>query len=374
MSRNSFDGLDWINFKASGLDFVETESKTGRFIGVSIVFHATLFILTSLVVIPALEPKKFETVSFDLMEAGSAPAATSVANPISTPVSQPAPAKVARPVSIASPTVKIKSAAKSSPRVLSEKGKQPKAIAKVVSKIVAPVSEVSVPQTIDDITSPQLDEEAIRSAPIGSIDDKDFTKDFDAIDSTSKKQIALAQMQLAAQTSEVETETNKSLGAAAAANKMEMESLGLAAAALRAKNQKNSLHQAVAARGYGQGQGEGQGEGLGAGHGQGPIVIRPIQDLRQLPGNPRPEYSAEERLKGNQGRAIFLAYVSKAGRLSEFKLSQSTGYRNLDYKTLAALKQWKFFPGQEGWVEIPIQWDLRGGAQEKPTLLRRTNI
>lgn len=337
MSRNSFDGLDWINFKASGLDFVETESKTGRFIGVSIVFHATLFILTSLVVIPALEPKKYETVSFDLMEAGSAPAATSVANPISTPVSQPAPAKV-------------------------------------VSKVVAPVSEVSVPQTIDDITSPQLDEEAIRSAPIGAIDDKDFTKDFDAIDSTSKKQIALAQKQLAAQTSEVETETNKSLGAAAAANKMEMESLGLAAAALRAKNQKNSLHQAVAARGYGQGQGEGQGEGLGAGHGQGPIVIRPIQDLRQLPGNPRPEYSAEERLKGNQGRAIFLAYVSKAGRLSEFKLSQSTGYRNLDYKTLAALKQWKFFPGQEGWVEIPIQWDLRGGAQEKPTLLRRTNI
>lgn len=366
MSQNSFDGLDWINFKASGLDFVETKSKTGRFIGVSIAFHSALFLLTSLIVIPVLEPKKFETVSFDLMEAGSAPATTSVVDSDNQ--------KTASPVAVAPPIVKTKPAIKSSTLGLSEKSKPAKAVAKVLA---APVAEVSVPQSLEDIAAPQLDEEAISSAPIGVIDDKDFSEEIMAINATGKKQIALAQKQLADQASEVENETNKSLGAATVANKMEMESLGLAAAALRAKNQKNSLHHPVESRGSGQGYGNGLVSGRGQGVGQGSIgtvVIRPIQDLRQLPGNPRPEYSAEERLNGNQGRATFLAYVSKAGRLTEFKLAQSTGYRNLDLKTLTALKQWKFYPGQEGWVEIPIQWDLRGGVQEKPTLLRRTNI
>ena len=90
-----------------------------------------------------------------------------------------------------------------------------------------------------------------------------------------------------------------------------------------------------------------------------------------MPGNPRPQYSNDERMRRDQGQVIFYAYISTAGNPSQFKLAQSTGFRNLDGKTLAALKKWRFYPGQEGWVELPFKWDIKGGVQEMPTLLRR---
>jgi len=99
--------------------------------------------------------------------------------------------------------------------------------------------------------------------------------------------------------------------------------------------------------------------------------LRSLAQLRQKPGNPRPQYDPQERLKGHNGAVIFKAFVTIDGNLTEFKMLQSTGYKNLDFKTLKALKQWKFYPGQEGWVELPFQWDLKGGTQEMPALLRR---
>ena len=68
---------------------------------------------------------------------------------------------------------------------------------------------------------------------------------------------------------------------------------------------------------------------------------------------------------------MFYAYVNKDGSLSQFKLGKSTGYRNLDGKTLAALKKWKFYPGQEGWVEMPFKWALSGEAMEAGGQLRK---
>jgi TonB family protein len=99
--------------------------------------------------------------------------------------------------------------------------------------------------------------------------------------------------------------------------------------------------------------------------------VRSLDQLRQMPGNPRPQYELEERLKGHQGAVIFRAYVTTEGQLQEFKLVQSSGHRNLDGKTLKALKQWRFFPGQAGWVELPFDWNLKGGPQEMPAFLRR---
>lgn len=98
--------------------------------------------------------------------------------------------------------------------------------------------------------------------------------------------------------------------------------------------------------------------------------IRGIQDLRQKPGNKRPQYDSEDRFLGRQGQVVFKAYVTKDGSLTQFAILKSSGHRNLDYKTLKALKEWKFYPGQEGLVEIPFQWDLKGGPQEMATGLR----
>lgn len=100
-------------------------------------------------------------------------------------------------------------------------------------------------------------------------------------------------------------------------------------------------------------------------------IVRKLEDLRQKPGNPRPSYDVSDRMNGLSGTIIVNAYVTKEGNLTLFRLIQSTGHRNLDRKTLAALKDWKFYPGQEGWVELPFKWDLKGGVQQKPTLLQR---
>jgi TonB family protein len=109
----------------------------------------------------------------------------------------------------------------------------------------------------------------------------------------------------------------------------------------------------------------GSAEGTGSGD------VRTLSELKQIPGNQRPQYDSEDRFKGRQGEVAFLAYVSPEGRLTEFKILQSSGHRELDAKTLKAIRDWKFYPGQEGWVEIPFKWDLKGGPQEMPTGLRR---
>lgn len=119
------------------------------------------------------------------------------------------------------------------------------------------------------------------------------------------------------------------------------------------------------------GTGAVKAEPQGAVLAQTPIAVRALEDLKQMPGNERPHYDLQDRLQKRQGTVQFLAYISKDGRPVKFKLDKSTGFRELDGKTLAALKKWKFYPGQEGWVEIPFVWDLTGDAKEFPTGLRR---
>lgn len=102
--------------------------------------------------------------------------------------------------------------------------------------------------------------------------------------------------------------------------------------------------------------------------------IRQLEQLKQRPGNKKPSYDKDDRLRGRQGKVSLLAYISRDGRPVQFKMLQSSGHRSLDLKTLAAVRTWRFYPGQEGWVEIPIQWDLRGGPQEAPATLRRQGI
>lgn len=99
--------------------------------------------------------------------------------------------------------------------------------------------------------------------------------------------------------------------------------------------------------------------------------VRALSELRQRPGNRKPMYDIEDRKSGRQGLVVFLAYIKSDGAPGEFQLLASSGHRSLDAKTLKAIKSWKFQPGQEGWVEIPFQWDLKGGAQEAPATLRR---
>lgn len=98
--------------------------------------------------------------------------------------------------------------------------------------------------------------------------------------------------------------------------------------------------------------------------------VRALEDLRQRPGNKKPEYDQQDRFHQLQGEILFRAYVTKEGTLTQIKPVKLTGHRSLDLKTLKAIKEWKFYPGQEGWVEIPYVWSLKGEPQEMPGGLR----
>jgi TolA protein len=139
-----------------------------------------------------------------------------------------------------------------------------------------------------------------------------------------------------------------------------------AEAAAAEKEKQEALAAAETAKASGEGDAQ-KNAGPGAQAGE----VRALEQLRQMPGNPKPSYSEDERLQGHQGMIVFQAFVTQEGQLTNFKLLKSTGHKNLDAKTLKALKQWKFYPGQEGWVELPFDWNLKGGPQEMPTYLRR---
>ncbi len=100
-----------------------------------------------------------------------------------------------------------------------------------------------------------------------------------------------------------------------------------------------------------------------------PGFIR-VEDLRAMPGNRLPRYDTEERLHGHQGLVVIHARVLKSGKLAQVQLARSSGFENLDQKTLNAVRDWKFYPGTEAMVEIPMEWTLSGGAEAAPSRLR----
>lgn len=100
--------------------------------------------------------------------------------------------------------------------------------------------------------------------------------------------------------------------------------------------------------------------------------IKSLEQIRQRAGNPKPRYDRDERLRGDKGTVVFKAYINQAGQPVKIEKITSSGHPNLDTKSLVALEKWKFEPGQEGWVEVPFKWDLKGDSQEIGGSLRRS--
>lgn len=238
--------------------------------------------------------------------------------------------------------------------------------------------------SLDDIEKPTLAEVSHEEAPTESQEDlkAEINEKSALAEKAEAEQLALAQKQIQddikqkeleleaqaekaqqklAEEQKIAEEQAKKKAEAAAALAATQET---AAANARAQADAEALASKSAEKGSGQdAQTSAPAETVGE--------LRSLAQLRQKPGNPRPQYDPQERLQGHNGAVIFKAFVTSDGNLTEFKMLQSTGYKNLDFKTLKALKQWKFYPGQEGWVELPFQWDLKGGPQEMPALLRR---
>ncbi len=407
-------------FKLSNKDFQPSKKpdklqpeRTGRFLATSVLIHGLFVLIAFAASLEMFEDKKNEPVEIELLSSG--PATTTEAT---TPAA-PAPVVAAAPTKAAEDDVVLPAkpvAAMAKPVTPAPVPKASKPVAKATpaprqtQPTIAPVkvaaakvqtyqteSPVVLPESVDDIQAPQLAEAT--TAPINPNeinDDEDLKKDFAKVDHHQKKQVLALAQDLDAQNKEALSETEKAADQAAQENEVDGEKIAAfnasqrardaqaiaaadageraaaAKAALLAKEaraaQAANAAAAAAAAEAAQKKAEQESAGNGAGI---PTGIRDAQDLRQRPGNPLPRYDQNERLLGHQGNVVFLAYVTPEGVPTQFRLSASTGFKNLDGKTLKALKQWRFYPGQEGWVEMTFNWNLKGGPQEMPGLLKR---
>lgn len=263
----------------------------------------------------------------------------------------------------------------------------PKANPKVNSHLSHGSPTYSGPTNIDDIDMPELTQvssEDISDNTHSSLSFDEIKKSFDEIDDQDSKKIVainnefehLSSEELASIDKQNENikEQNASLDGLVFRRKSELaqekRNLGIQKqkAMLASKSSGDYSSSSNERKEAGQGSGDNQNNAKGAGTAG---EIRKLEDLRQVPGNLKPEYDTEDRVQGLSGNIVVYGYVTKSGTISSFKLIQSTGHRSLDQKTLNALKRWRFYPGQDGWVELPFKWDLKGGVQQRPTLLKR---
>lgn len=360
----------------------EVKSKAPSFLTLSATVHALCFLMISALSIPLITKESPEIVQFELEEPlqnsmpslgenipatkGSAAEAAEVAPPrpvIAEQLPEKAlPAKAmaaAKPISAPSP-VKASSS-------VSE-----------VSAQTPPQAVAQEPLAVPDLETPELDglKEAQTLAAALSpsqVSEENIETDLeqDLIAEAPLKEMPAA---FALKQENTDLESMHAIQDLQAREKAEIANLQ--ASALRsAENAAVAQKAASTSTGAGAIQGQGQGnngEDKAASALAGtPTGVRSLDQLRQMPNNPKPYYDREERRRGDQGTVKFVAFINKLGKPENFKLIQSSGYANLDKKTLSALKNWRFYPGQEGWVELPFKWDLQGGVQEDGGFLRR---
>jgi TonB family protein len=127
--------------------------------------------------------------------------------------------------------------------------------------------------------------------------------------------------------------------------------------------------QVSAASGTGHtGAGDGGGTALGVPNG---AMIRDAGKLMARPGNPNPVYPQADRLNRREGVNSIIGRVQPDGSVSQVFLERSSGSAQMDQAAMKAFKQWKFMPGQEGFVRQPFRFQLVGEAQDINGQLRR---
>lgn len=397
------------------------ESKTSRFVTLSAIIHAGAIAAITLLSVPLVEQIKTETITIELEEPltpivrakGANVPATQGGVPVA--ITTPAVEELkdvggADDIVVAKPLPPAKPLAKTQAKAAPAKPAVPKAALPSKSSSQArasglaartPIQAVPVPASLDDIEAPELNTGDLASAPIASDLNEDFSDDFEKIDSSHSQALMNEKAEFEKMAASLSSEQDEQLSALDEAQKEEDARLAALQDNIRQKNEQAiasalAAEKAAALRAAqaaaleeeknkksgigGSGDGSGMGTGAGAGNNgsseQGsqlagiPSGVRSLEQLRQMPGNPRPQYDRQERLLRHQGAVAFLAYINKQGYVSKFRMLKSTGYKNLDGKTLAALKKWRFYPGQEGWVELPFLWDLKGGVQEAGGRLR----
>ena len=333
-----------INKEISDLDLsspiLDERKSASRFIITSGLVHiiaATAILITNH--IPQNEIEK-ELVEIDF----SAPAEMN-----SAPEQAALPEQVATLAAVQTVTPETAKTPKANEPVIETSAMIPEPQQDLVQKAVENPPQPT-PKPIPVLTQKQIapTQKAVVAA---NLNPQDLDQELDQVDEQNNKDLLAAADQIKADTQQAEEALDQS--AELAAQKI--------------KNEEQAAAEKLAAATKTQ---EGSGE-KNVGPGEISTEVRALDQLRQMPGNPKPLYDSQERLRGDKGVVVFQAFVTQEGLLKDFKLLKSSGHRNLDAKTLKALKQWKFYPGQEGEVELPFDWSLKGGPQEMPAFLRR---
>lgn len=379
---------------------------------ISICLHVGLFIAALMVTPPLLEKLEDKQITVELIEPEmpieskplpqvAAPQANDMTEQASAPEQQQAiPAQAAAPETAEVAEV-VKAPMKKAQVTKVTKAKSPvvkiKAASraeKIVQASAAPSrAGVVVPETLDDIESSDLDYDSVALTQAGSLNESELDNEFSKVDKKSEAALIAQKSAFDSDLKNAEESSEKELAGIENENKENAKAMSDALNQTRSKNAavlakirageqaaenerlaregaekaaRDAAARAASAKAASKVGGNGNNT-FGAANGK----VRSIENLRQVPGNPKPSYNMDERFQKQQGTVVFQAYVTPQGALEQFKLLQSTGHRNLDGKTLAALKKWKFYPGQQGWVEIPQTWNLKGEAEEMPTTLRR---
>lgn len=388
----------------------QTNSQdSSKYFGWSLILHTALVIGSFFVTAPLLENLKKEPITIEIVDTKpevpkpvvrilqapqgkKIPATMGAMRQNSPRPSAPMDSEIAE--TIKAPVAKAKSSMSKMAKMKTFTGQGKVAIKTAKSA----VSRAGVPETLEDIPAPELDFDGVVAAQQGKLGDNEFESEFKKVDRSNAVAILAQKAELDNETKQIADEEDAALKELEDNNQAQARAMEDALKATRTKNAA-TLAQVKAAEFAAAEKAAKQAELLrqtqatnavaagkaAAGRGSGstganktsealsgePDGVRSLDQLRQIPGNPKPQYSIDERLRREQGMVAFHAYISKSGLPTNFRIMKSTGFRNLDGKTLAALKKWKFYPGQEGWVEIPFKWDIKGGVQEMPTLLRR---
>ncbi len=82
-------------------------------------------------------------------------------------------------------------------------------------------------------------------------------------------------------------------------------------------------------------------------------------------GNPPPRYPATARRRGIEGTVLVRLRVDQQGRVLAAEVLRSSGSKLLDAAAIAALRRWRFTPGQdqkgavESTVTVPVEFALQ---------------
>lgn len=357
----------------------EAKSKAPSFLTLSATVHALCFLMISALSIPLITKETPELIQFELEEQRQSampslgediPATRgSSSNEHNSASSEPAIAEQI-PAKVSSPKAAV--AAKSS-SVSTSQALPISAVESTQAPLQAIAQEtVSIPE----LETPELDglKEAQTLAATTPLQAQENIENGLEQDLTTQAPSQETPVGFTLEQEDTELESLQAIEALQSREKAEIANLK-ASALQSAENAAIAQKAASTSNGVGAVAGQGLGNNgedktssalAGTPHG-----VRSLDQLRQMPNNPKPYYDREERRRGDQGTVKFVAFINKLGKPENFKLIQSSGYENLDKKTLAALKNWRFYPGQEGWVELPFKWDLQGGAQEDGGFLRR---